>query len=45
MRRALIDAGFRQIRRAKFGDAADPAFREVEEQSRWDGALGVEAIR
>jgi hypothetical protein len=45
MRRALVEAGFREVRRAKFGDAADPAFREVEEQGRWEGALGVEAVR
>jgi SAM-dependent methyltransferase len=45
MRRALIEAGFREVRRAQFGDSADPAFREVEDRSRWEGALGVEAIR
>jgi hypothetical protein len=44
MRRALLDAGFRQVRRAKFGDSSDAAFREVEDPSRWEGALGAEAV-
>jgi predicted SAM-dependent methyltransferase len=41
----LASAGFRQIRRAKFGDSNETRFEEVEERSRWDGALGVECIR
>ena len=42
MARELRDAGFSGIRRAAFGDSADPAFAEVEEEQRWGGCLGVE---
>jgi hypothetical protein len=41
----LTDAGFRNIRRAAFGDAADPLFADVEEAGRWENCLGVECIR
>lgn len=43
LERELMDAHFLAIRRAQFGDAADPAFRAVEEESRWEGGLGIEA--
>lgn len=39
----LKKAGFVDVRRAHFGDAADPLFHDVEEAGRWDGCLGVEA--
>jgi hypothetical protein len=45
MRHALVKAGFREVRRAQFGDAADSAFADVESPDRWNGALGIEAIR
>jgi hypothetical protein len=35
MRNALSDAGFVQIRRCRFGDAEDPDFRLVEDESRF----------
>jgi hypothetical protein len=38
----LEEAGFRNIRRASFGDASDPLFAEVEEAGRWDNCLGVD---
>jgi hypothetical protein len=38
----LEHAGFTEIRRAEFGDSADPRFAEVEEKSRWIGCLGIE---
>lgn len=38
----LAAVGFCDIRRAQFGDSADPAFKDVEEHGRWQGALGVE---
>lgn len=41
----LQEAGFRNIRRAAFGDASDPLFADVEELSRWDNCLGVECVR
>ena len=41
----LDRAGFRQIRRAEFGDSADPHFAEVEELHRWQGCLGMECVR
>jgi predicted SAM-dependent methyltransferase len=36
-------AGYVDIRRATMGDSCDPRFSEVEEISRWDGYLGMEA--
>jgi len=41
----LSRVGFRQIRRASFGDSGDPRFNEVEEASRWEGCLGMECVR
>lgn len=38
----LRSAGFRDIRRARVGDAEDGRFADVEEAGRWDGALGME---
>lgn len=45
MRHELEQAGFDAVRRARFGDAADPRFAEVEERGRWDDCLGVECLR
>jgi SAM-dependent methyltransferase len=41
----LAQVGFTEIRRAEFGDSADPKFREVEEADRWDKSLGIECRR
>ena len=41
----LRHAGFDGIRRARFGDCRDPAFREVEDEDRWESCLGVECRR
>lgn len=41
----LTQAGFTNIRRAQFGDDADTMFREVEDIGRWNGCLGMSAIR
>lgn len=38
----LRAAGFGDVRRAAFGDNPDPALAEVEDETRWQGALGVE---
>jgi SAM-dependent methyltransferase len=38
----LAEAGFKDIRRASFGDSMDSAFAAVEELHRWDGQLGIE---
>lgn len=43
MRSCLSQAGFRDVRRARFGDSADAAFVDVEDPGRWEGALGIEA--
>ena len=43
LRDELAKSGFIEIRRAKMGDSPDPRFAEVEEQSRWEGFLGMEA--
>ena len=41
----LKSAGFNSIRTAEFGDSTAVVFSEIEEQSRWSNALGVEAIK
>ena len=41
----LSGAGFKNIRRARFGDSADPRFSEVEEQVKWDNNLGIECTK
>lgn len=38
----LEAAGFRDIRRARYGDSPDPMFAKVEEEDRWYRALGIE---
>jgi predicted SAM-dependent methyltransferase len=38
-------AGFKQIRRAVFGDSADAEFNQVERLERWTNCLGVECKR
>lgn len=40
--RQLREAGFTDIRRAVFGDSAEPRFAEVENHDRWVGNLGIE---
>ncbi len=41
----LEQVGFVAIRRASFGDADDPCFQDVEQVSRWQDSLGIEARR
>ncbi len=41
----LADIGFVNIRRAQFGDASDPMFKEVEDEGRWINCLGVECTK
>jgi hypothetical protein len=43
--RELEAAGFREIRRAEFGDSAEQRFKEVEDHDRWLDCLGVECIK
>ncbi len=43
--RELDSAGFVGIRRAQFGNSADPRFKEVEDVRRRDSCLGVESHR
>lgn len=40
--RELSQCGFTEVRRASFGDADDPRFRDVEDVERWKDCLGVE---
>lgn len=42
MEAELERAGFGDIRRARFGDASDSMFKQVEEEGRWHECLGVE---
>lgn len=41
----LHSVGFVDVRRACYGDSPHLAFRSVEDASRWDNALGMEAIK
>jgi predicted SAM-dependent methyltransferase len=42
MRGELLARGFREIRRAAFGDALDARFTDVEQAERFEGALAME---
>ncbi|MGO8676430.1 MAG: class I SAM-dependent methyltransferase [Limisphaerales bacterium] len=42
MTEELTRHGFRNVRRAQFGDAEDRRFREVEEKARFDGCLAMQ---
>lgn len=41
----LKSAGFREIRRAQFGNSKDQLFNEVEDARQWNNCLGVECIK
>lgn len=41
----LQKVGFREIRRAYYGDSQDPQFKEVEDKGRWQNCLGIECVR
>lgn len=43
--RELGAVGFSGIRRAEFGDAAETEFRDVEDEGRWTGCLGIHCVR
>ena len=45
LERALAEHDFHQIRRCKFGDCEDPMFNLVEEESRFNHAVAMEARR
>lgn len=45
MAKELDAAGFVAIRRAQFGDSAEPRFADVEVEQRWVNCLGVECHR
>ena len=38
----LEETGFRNIRRASYGDSTNSVFKQVEVKGRWDNCLGVE---
>ncbi len=42
LRQELQNAGFTGIRQASLGDSEDGRFRSVEEQSRWEDAVGLQ---
>ena len=41
----LSKAGFKEIRRAYYGDATDKMFNKVEDEGRWIGCLGIQCIK
>ncbi len=45
MREQLAAAGFREIRRAQFGDAEDRRFDAVEDPTRFEGCLAMQCRR
>jgi len=45
MAKHLTDAGFVGVRRAELGDSEDGLFRDVEDEERWKGCLGMECRR
>ncbi|XOF32994.1 MAG: class I SAM-dependent methyltransferase [Candidatus Electrothrix sp. YB6] len=45
LRTYLEQASFVMIRRAEYGDSLLPEFASVEDQERWQGAVGVECRR
>lgn len=45
MAKQLADHGFRDIRRAFFGDAEDRMFDQVEDKERFDGCLAMQCRR
>lgn len=45
MKDELEKAGFTDVRRARFGDASDPHFNQVESEGRWKDCLGMECRR
>lgn len=42
MQHRLAQAGFVDIRPARFGDSSEPVFRDVESPDRWQDSLGFE---
>jgi hypothetical protein len=44
LRQELETVGFREIRRARFGDSEEPMFAAVEEESRWTDAVGIQCL-
>lgn len=42
MQKELLECGFTDVRRAKFGDSSDNMFKKVEQKKRWVNALGIE---
>jgi hypothetical protein len=42
LRKELEVAGFNRIRAARLGDSEDPKFAAVEENSRWEEAVGIQ---
>jgi hypothetical protein len=41
----LENAGFKEIRECKFNDSEDVMFRYVENESRFNNAVGIECIK
>ena len=45
LEKELTDAGFSSTRLCKFNDSADQHFRQVEDESRFNGAVALEAVK
>ena len=42
MAKKLAEHGFKNLRRASFGDAEDPRFNDVEDKGRFEGCLAMQ---
>jgi len=40
----LERSGFREIRRAQYGDSSEASFADVEEEARWANCLGIKSV-
>lgn len=45
MHAELVRAGFREVRRAEYGDSGEPAFGDVEDPQRFEGSVAMHCIR
>jgi hypothetical protein len=45
LKKALLEAGFKQIRRCYFNDSIEPSFKDVENEGRFIESLALECIK
>lgn len=45
LKKEFEDAGFAEVRRARFGDSGESVFAAVEAENRWEGHLGLHCVK